>query len=155
MRRSDRKIKNIGEILEIIKENKVLRLAMTDGVKPYIIPLNYGYTCIDGRLAFYFHCAKEGKKLEILAKNNNVCFEIDSRHELVSAEVDCGWSYKFASVVGEGTFSIIEDEAGKHRALCELMKHQTGCDREYNFPSMDEVLVCRLDITEFTGKANR
>lgn len=48
-----------------------MRLAMTDGLNPYIIPLNYGYTYEDGKLVIYFHCAKEGRKLDILKKNNN------------------------------------------------------------------------------------
>ena len=38
---------------------------------PYAIPLNQFYDEEDGKL--YFHGAKEGLKLELLAKNNKVC----------------------------------------------------------------------------------
>ena len=52
---------------------------MTDGGVPYIVPLNYGYEYADGELTFYFHSAKEGRKLEILKKNPTVCLELDGR----------------------------------------------------------------------------
>lgn len=72
MRRKDREITDIHTILELVSECKVCRLAMTDGGVPYIVPLNYGYEYADGALTFYFHSAKEGRKLEILKKNPTV-----------------------------------------------------------------------------------
>ena len=68
MRRKDREITDICAILELVSECKVCRLAMTDGGVPYIVPLNYGYEYADGALTFYFHSAKEGRKLEILKR---------------------------------------------------------------------------------------
>lgn len=47
------------------------RLACTDGKKPYIVPVNYYY---DGE--FIYGQTNEGKKLRILRKNPNVCFEV-------------------------------------------------------------------------------
>ena len=75
MRRKDREITHIRTILDLVSECKVCRLAMTDGGVPYIVPLNYGYEYADGALTFYFHSAKEGRKLEILKKNPTVCLE--------------------------------------------------------------------------------
>lgn len=75
MRRKDREITDICAILDLVSECKVCRLAMTDGGVPYIVPLNYGYEYADGALTFYFHSAKEGRKLEILKKNPTVCLE--------------------------------------------------------------------------------
>ena len=83
MRRKDREITHIHAILDLVSECRVCRLAMTDGGVPYIVPLNYGYEYADGALTFYFHSAKEGRKLEILKKNPMVCLELDGRGELV------------------------------------------------------------------------
>lgn len=83
MRRKDREITDICAILELVSECKVCRLAMTDGGIPYIVPLNYGYEYADGALTFYFHSAKEGRKLEILKKNPAVCLELDGRASLL------------------------------------------------------------------------
>lgn len=108
MRRKDREITDICAILELVSECKVCRLAMTDGGVPYIVPLNYGYEYADGALTFYFHSAKEGRKLEILKKNPTVCLELDGRGELVEAANPCAYGYTFASVIGTGNVEFIE-----------------------------------------------
>ena len=65
MRRKDREVTNIIEILQIIEKAKVLHLALFDADYPYIVPLHYGYEYKEGILIFYMHCAKEGHKLDI------------------------------------------------------------------------------------------
>ena len=72
MRRSDREITFIEEKLAVIEKNKVMRLAMADNGRPYVVPLNYGYTYENGTLTIYFHCAAEGRKIDILKTNSNV-----------------------------------------------------------------------------------
>ena len=54
----------------------------------YIIPLNYGFTW-DTELKLYFHCAPEGKKLDLAAKDNRAGFEIDIDHELIKGPAVC------------------------------------------------------------------
>ena len=70
MRRNDREITDSREILSIVNECKVIRLAMLDeqGL-PYIIPLNFGYRFADGVFTFYCHSAREGRKLELLRRD--------------------------------------------------------------------------------------
>ena len=43
MRRSDREVKDLNTIKEIISKCEVVRLAMCEDNIPYIVPLNYGY----------------------------------------------------------------------------------------------------------------
>lgn len=85
MRRNDREITDSREILSIVNECKVIRLAMLDeqGL-PYIIPLNFGYRFADGVFTFYCHSAREGHKLELLRRDPRVSFEMDCRGELQS-----------------------------------------------------------------------
>jgi len=71
MRRQDKEIQNEPEIKAIIKKAGVCRLGMINGNKPYIVPLCFGYH--DNVL--YFHSSLKGKKIDILQKNPNVCFE--------------------------------------------------------------------------------
>ena len=80
MRRNDREITDSREILSIVNECKVIRLAMLDeqGL-PYIIPLNFGYRFADGVFTFYCHSAREGHKLELLRRDPRVSFEMDCR----------------------------------------------------------------------------
>jgi nitroimidazol reductase NimA-like FMN-containing flavoprotein (pyridoxamine 5'-phosphate oxidase superfamily) len=161
MRRSDREVTDIAEKLKIIDQCKVCRLAMSEDNRPYVVPLNFGYEYSaggidggDGVLTLYFHGAHEGRKIGILKKNNNVCFEMDGEHELTIAENDCEYGYNFASVIGFGKLEFIENKDEKIRGLSFLMKHQTGEDREFVFEDgrLNATMVCRVRAEEFTGK---
>ena len=74
MRRKDREVTTVDGIKEILDSCKTACIAMVDGGAPYVVPLNYGYEIKDGNLIMYFHCAKEGRKIDILKRNNKVCF---------------------------------------------------------------------------------
>lgn len=76
MRRSDREITDLGEILSIINDCKVIHLAMVDDGVPYLLPLNFGYVCESGAFSFFCHSAREGRKLDTLRKNPTVAFEM-------------------------------------------------------------------------------
>ena len=52
MRRKDREIVDITEILEIIGKADVLHLGLFDGEYPYVVPLHYGYEYIEVVFAF-------------------------------------------------------------------------------------------------------
>lgn len=56
-------------------------VAMIDRNVPYVVPLSYGYELKEDSLVLYFHCAKEGRKLNILRCNDKVCFTIFNEGE--------------------------------------------------------------------------
>ena len=91
MRRHDKQITDASEIEDILRKASVCRLALCDEGRPYIVPLCFGYK--DNVL--YFHSASAGKKLDILRKNNNVCFEVDIDNELVKTGQVCDWGMKY------------------------------------------------------------
>ena len=99
MRRTEKEIKDRAEIDSIIRRSQVVRLGLSDNGLPYIVPLSFGY---DGE-AIYVHCAKQGRKLDIIRKNNIVCFEFDIVLGVVEAEPACSWGMKYQSVIGTGT----------------------------------------------------
>ncbi|MDR0754350.1 MAG: pyridoxamine 5'-phosphate oxidase family protein, partial [Prevotellaceae bacterium] len=86
MRRKDKEITNIEDKINIIDQCKVCRLGLSENNKPYIIPLNYGYSFENNMLTLFFHSAKEGKKIDIIIKNNSACFEIDCDNKLIEGE---------------------------------------------------------------------
>ena len=66
MRRKDREVADFTEQLAIIKKCDVCRIALNDEDGfPYIVPMNFGMDVQDGQLYLYFHCATEGKKLDL------------------------------------------------------------------------------------------
>ena len=77
MRRSDREIKDIEGIIQVMEKCDVCRLAFYDGGYPYILPLNFGMQVHEDQITLYFHGADEGKKYELMEKDNRVGFEMD------------------------------------------------------------------------------
>ncbi|MFH1144960.1 MAG: pyridoxamine 5'-phosphate oxidase family protein [Candidatus Eisenbacteria bacterium] len=151
MRRTERAVESRAEIDTIIRRSQVCRLGLSDEGQPYIVPLCFGY---DGQ-ALYFHCAKDGRKLEILRRNNRVCFEFDIVESMVEAEQGCGWSLRYQSVVGIGTAYPVEDSAGKQRALALLMAQYA--ERIFSFPpdAVSRTAVIRIEIESLTGKQSK
>ena len=63
----------------IINQSKTCHIAMSDDGVPYIVPLSHGSNFTnDNTLELYFHSAVEGRKIDILKKNNKVYFEVES-----------------------------------------------------------------------------
>jgi uncharacterized protein len=152
MRRNDREIVDLAEIETIISESDVCRVAMTDGNMPYIVTMNFGYRG-EVNPCLYFHCATEGKKLDLIDRNNYVCFEMDCDHELISGRNGCDWGMNYRSVVGYGRVFIVENQNEKEEGLRSIMKHYGGTGN-YSFDEkiFDRTIVLRLEITEMTGK---
>ncbi len=153
MRRKDREVTDIQEILHIVDEAKILHLGLLDEGYPYIVPMHYGYEFADGTFHFYLHSAKEGHKLDLIRNDAHVCVELETNVELVSGgEVPCMYGAAFASVIGEGTAEVVEEEPEKIKALELLMKNQTGKAFEITGKMAESVEVIRVTVKKFTAK---
>ena len=127
MRRKDREIFGRENIEPILQECKVCRLAMLADGKPYVIPMDFGYTWDESGLTLYFHSGLKGKKIDALKANPYVCFEMDTQHGLVEkGDMACRYSYSFSSIVGEGTVTFAQDNDQKRAGFDRIMLHQTG-----------------------------
>lgn len=151
MRRNDREVTDIQEIRALIDECKVIRLAMINGDKPYVVPLNFGYTYENGAFTFYFHGAKEGKKLDVIRKNASVAFEMDCQNALQHGETACTHSYYYASVLGEGKAEILEGDE-KCKGLSALMLHIAGRNDVFTAEMADKVAVIAIRVDTLTAK---
>lgn len=155
MRRIERKIEDINEILKIFKKTGVLRIALCDEGLPYIVPMNFSWEKVGDDIFIYLHCANEGKKLDIIRKNNNVCFELDNPIEIVGKEQACTWTQKYESVIGFGKVNFINDFETKTKSL-DLMMTKYGYDKkpEYSEKMLERVQVLKINVESLTGKAN-
>lgn len=154
MRRKDKEITDVNQMLDIIKQCKICRIAMSKDNIPYIVPLNYGYQFIDNQLEFYFHSAKVGKKVDYFQANNNVCIEIDCDFDLIAGEKACDYTSAFKSIIGFGEIEIVEDFRAKKDGLNIIMQHQTGNPKVYDFSEkqLQPVLIYKLKVNSFSGK---
>lgn len=152
MRRNEREVANKDEIESIISHSDVCRVAITNENTPYIVTMNFGYT--GGKNpCLYFHCANEGRKLDMIRRNNYVCFEMDTDHIIYKGEKGCDWGMKYSSVVGYGKIFFVEDYAEKIAGIGHIMDHY-GSSGFYSFDEkvLAQTTVLRLDISEMTGK---
>lgn len=148
MRRTEKEIKDRQTIESILERAKVCRLGLcSDGV-PYVVPLSFGYE--DHRL--YFHSAPEGRKIEIIEENPNVCFEVDVDEEYVPADVPCDWTVRYRSVIGFGKACLLEDAEEKRKALDVILGHYARGPFEYAEGALDKVAVIEVEVESLTGK---
>lgn len=148
MRRGDKEIKDAAEIEGVLGRAVVCRLGMCDEGLPYVVPLCFGYK--DN--ALYFHCSCEGKKLEMLRKNDKVCFEVDVDCEIVKADKACDWGMKYKSVIGFGEAVFVEDVEGKRESLDIIMRQYSDASFEYAAESVENITVVKVEIEGMTGK---
>jgi nitroimidazol reductase NimA-like FMN-containing flavoprotein (pyridoxamine 5'-phosphate oxidase superfamily) len=151
MRKKDKEITDPKEIENIISTNKICRIALCDNDTPYIVPMNFGYK---GN-KILLHTGKAGKKIDIIKKNNKVCFEITDSIEIIQAENACDFSTKYRCVIGFGTIKIVNDLDRKKEALQIIMKQHTN-KNDWQFPDaiVSKTMIFEINIESLTGKKN-
>ena len=152
MTRRERQVFDLAEIKEILDKAKIVHVGMVDGDRPYVVPMNYGYTLIDGELTLYLHGARSGRKLDVLRANPKVFIEIDTDLVSFEGEVACKYGISYSSIMGEGIAEIVEDAEGKKQALSIHMKTQTGKDFEFEDKMTTIVSVIKIECNQFTAK---
>ena len=151
MRRRDREIKEFDEIVKIIKKCDSLVLGLNDEGYPYLVPLNFGMDIEDGQLYLYFHCAKEGKKLDLIQQDNRATFEMDCNHNFILYEERMSCTMGYESVIGQGTIEIVAEDK-KYDALKILMRQYHAEDFQFNTDMIKVTTLLRLKVEKLTGK---
>ena len=152
MRRRDRQVVEIKEMENIISRCQVCHLALSDPQGyPYALALNFGYQP-GSPPVLYFHCAKEGKKLDLIRANPRTAFIIDRALELITGPMACEWGMNYESVMGTGDIAIVADAREHRRGLDLIMAHYGNTAPAYLPASLEDTLVLKLTITEMTGK---
>lgn len=155
MRRKDREITDFDQIIAILQKCLVVRLGLVDDGEPYVVPLNFGYETMDGKLTLYFHSAAQGRKIDIIKVNDKACFEADQFIATVTGEKACDWSTKYESVIGFGRVSFIEDEGEQKKAMDAIMHHH-GFEGEPSYPPniFRKMALYKMDVERLSGKSN-
>ncbi|MFY1110774.1 MAG: pyridoxamine 5'-phosphate oxidase family protein [Methanosarcinaceae archaeon] len=148
---SQKLIQDQQQIEAILKEAKFIRLALSDPEtdSPYLVPLSFGYK----ESTIYLHSSSTGKKIDIIRKNNKVCFEADIETEVMTADDPCKYNVRYRSVIGHGKAQIVEDFEEKVEGLTVLSEHY-GKKRPFEFDEkkVKKVAVIKIEIEKMTGK---
>ena len=151
IRRKEKEIKSKDELINILKNTKYITIAMCENNIPYLVTLTHGYDI--EKNVIYFHCAKEGKKIDILRKNNLVWGQ---------ALVDKGYiagkcNQLYATAQFYGTVTFIDDLKEKKHALETMIKQQEKVPidvmkKQITEDYVKKVNIGRIDISYLSGK---
>ena len=149
MRRKDRAMLD-EEAISILETAQVGTLATVSAEHiPYLVPLSFVYT--EG--AIYLHSAVDGKKLDNIRSNHNVCFNVVEAVELLPA----AFSTNYKSVTVFGTISIVEDAEEKRQGLIAIVKKYSPDFYEAGLQYIDKAIektkVLKITVDRITGKA--
>lgn len=150
MRKNQREIKDFDQILKIIDRCTTLRLGLYGEDFPYVVPLSYGYAVENGKIIFYFHCATEGKKIDLIERDNRACAELD----IMNGYVDTGHTLTadYESVMCFGRVYRCEgkDKIEGIRRLLNHCGYPDGVAEEC--AALPIVAVYRFETQSFSGK---
>lgn len=138
------------ECVRVLTEQKrgVLSVIGDDGY-PYGLPIDHWY-CEEDR-HIYFHCGKEGHKIDAIRKCDKVSYCVYDD----GVRKDGDWVLHFVSVITFGRIRIVEDEEKMRRICTEITKRFTD-DEEYLQKEMESAfsrVACLELIPEhMTGK---
>lgn len=111
-----------------------------EGEYPYAVPLNYA---AEGN-KIYFHCAREGAKLEALRRNPRASFCVVGRHQVARER----FTAFFESVIAFGQVRELRDEVEKLKGIRLL--NQKYCEGLAEPACMTTPLPGNLNILEMT-----
>ena len=151
MRRKDKEVASYTEVEELLSNALVGRLGTCFNNIPYITPVNFVYD----KNRIYFHSAHEGRKIENIKHNQQVCFETDEMISIIPGmRMPCGSRTKYKSVIVFGDIRVVIDIDEKTIALNKLIeKYAPEAPRLPNSSDAAErtnVLV--IDVKEITAK---
>lgn len=137
-----------AEVRQILTEatNGVLSLVDAAG-EPYGVPMSFVY---DGRQTIYFHCAREGRKMDCIRHERRASFCIVALDDVRPAE----FTTYFRSVVVDGRIAVVEERSEVVEALRLLgAKYAPGHDSGTEIAKgLERVAVLRLTIGSASGK---
>ena len=135
---------------EILERNTsgVLSLMGDEGY-PYGVPLSY--VLVGDKI--FFHCAKEGHKIDAIRREEKASFCVIDEDKIVSEE----YTTYFRSVIAFGRVHILESDEEKMNALRILAgkysgdQGEDGINKEIS-KSFANVCMLQFDMEHVTGK---
>lgn len=158
MRRADREVVYPGAIEAIVDSCDIVDVAYADAEGLTVVPLNFGYDYDrgSGRLVLWFHSAPHGRKLDAIRASGNrltVAFAMRTGCEATEGRTACNWGETFASIVGEGTASTVDDLDDCRHGLVRLMAQQAHMPHvEFTDAQVRSVTVWRIESSRLTAK---
>ncbi|MFW9802965.1 MAG: pyridoxamine 5'-phosphate oxidase family protein [Candidatus Thorarchaeota archaeon] len=151
IRRKEKEITETAEMIAILKQAKYITVAMCLDDEPYLATLSHGFDVENN--CIYFHCAQEGKKIDILKQNNLVWGQALKDDGYAIGKCD----HLYATTQFRGRVTFIIDENEKRHALRVMIDQLEEAPNEVyaeqvTDKSVKRVGIGRIDIERMSGK---
>lgn len=167
MRRKDRQIISKDELFSLAKSCKFASVGLIDKndeniIRPYVVPLSFGikWEQKSELPSFYFHSAKNGRKIQLLKKNSHACITLVKSanikpvdNKVPNSDV-CTASMYYESIIADGQFQIIQNEKEKKEALSIILDHYGQPTSPMNSDLLSQTCVFKLTAENISGKKN-
>jgi uncharacterized protein len=90
-----------NRIDQFISQARTGNLGLTDGMTPYVVPLNF--VMMNG--AIYFHGAAQGRKVDLINANPNCCFTVSEDYGTMVSPIPAKTDTAYFSVM---MFGVVE-----------------------------------------------
>jgi len=152
-RHPDKAMEDPDEILEVLRAQRLLTIAMSRDGEPYMVTVNYAFD--EGSRSFYFHCSTKGRKMDFLKANPQVWCQVMEDRGYVQTECE----HHFRTVMFSGTAEVLTDEGEIRAALAMLIEQQEDRpdpvrERLLAKVDLDKMTMVRIKAREFSGKKN-
>lgn len=147
-----REIKDSGDCLRLIENSAVGRLATCRDGMPYITPVHF----VLYKQKIYIHTGHEGRKIDNIKSNPEVCFEVSEMKSIQPGLNPCKFSTDFRSVLIFGRAELIENPEEKADILNRFVTKYAG---GFEFDPIKEdqvenVAIIEIDIAAITGRTS-
>jgi len=128
------------------------RLATCADGQPYITPVNFAYA--DPKI--YIHCHVVGRKLDNIAANPQVCFEVSEPTKLYRDELPCNYGTRYTSVLAFGRARIVDEPEAKLAALNLIIdKYAAGhLYQPITAEATATIKIIEIAVEKISGKTN-
>ena len=154
MRRKDREITALDQIVDVIDTCPIVHIGLADGDYPYIVPVNFAYEGKDGQINLYIHSAKAGRKFELMQKNGKCSFEMEVFGGVISTP-EKGNTTLYSSVMGEAEIEFLEDEDAFDCARRIMARYDATRNASFKDALVPHTCFARLKVTQIAAKANK
>jgi nitroimidazol reductase NimA-like FMN-containing flavoprotein (pyridoxamine 5'-phosphate oxidase superfamily) len=152
LRRAEKALDDPAEIEQVLESIRIMTVACCLRNEPYLFTVDFAWD--PQRRELWFHCATEGRKINILQANSRVCVTVLEDRGYIHGECD----HAYRSLILEGNAHVVEDLSEKRRGL-ELLARKHEQDPEAvlsRFAGNDEAVrkvgMMRISVESISGK---
>lgn len=160
VRLSKRLCTDEGKTAKFLEKAETAFLGLADDGVPYVVPLNYVWW--NG--SFYFHGAREGRKMEMIERNPEACVTVSEAYGTLPHPVPAKTDTSYMSVMAFGRIEHVTELSEATGAMQAMLdKYAAGFHKErlssahverYVSSMGSRTAVFKLNVRQLTAKEN-